>query len=519
VPAAIPLAKRGTRLKAGAVLVSSGCAGGAWQTAWKGHVLNYEGNNLNFQPPPANGRSGSAVIDPTGPTIVGVLRARTVDQRPHGIATATDSLYSAFVDGVDNHVIALRKEIPCQGLHASGWEPAAPASSPICGPFGCTPPQYAPYQQRPTQPQPQPRQQAPTQPAPQYNPNIPFPKFGAEAKPQDAMPVPNTGPSLAPANEYAALKDEVQALKTDLLTLQKLLREGKLKGEKGDKGDAGSAADPLVFDTWRQQADKLLDKAITDATKAVELSQSSSGVSKEAAKTANESAQAAVRALGRVDAKLSTVDSTLNSVTKETTTVAKQTAVEVVNTSIPSVVSTLGNVGLLGALGLSGPAGIAVMLATRFGWRLLTRRRGQAVRETNVSVSATASAPASAPADAPIRYRDSAAGGGYGGLDDEIRNVLQKLQQDNLTLQRQIEGCNKKITSISTNPIIVKQESVMPQEVVREKVYTEYAVPTKRQTSLEMAMDQLVRENPGARGAVDVIESYAKQIESGLRKP
>jgi len=94
-PSAIPIAPRDYAVPAGATLSSVGCANGTWSTGWKGHALGYDGVDLRFLPVPANGRSGSAIFDGEGKKIVGVLRARTVNDT-EGIATPARSLYDAF---------------------------------------------------------------------------------------------------------------------------------------------------------------------------------------------------------------------------------------------------------------------------------------------------------------------------------------------------------------------------------------------------------------------------------------
>jgi len=95
LPTAIPLAPRDHVLRPGQPVVSVGCAGGSWSTGFKGHVLGYQGADLVFVPGPANGRSGSAIFDAAGQRIVGLLRARSMDDS-RGIATSVQALYGAF---------------------------------------------------------------------------------------------------------------------------------------------------------------------------------------------------------------------------------------------------------------------------------------------------------------------------------------------------------------------------------------------------------------------------------------
>ena len=95
LPGVIPLAPRDAAVRPGDALVSVGCAGGAWATAWKGHALGYEGGDLHFVPVPANGRSGSAVFDGDGRRIVAIVRARAADGSD-GVATSVQAVYRAF---------------------------------------------------------------------------------------------------------------------------------------------------------------------------------------------------------------------------------------------------------------------------------------------------------------------------------------------------------------------------------------------------------------------------------------
>jgi hypothetical protein len=94
-PAAIPLAERGTLLEPGDTIVSAGCPGGGWSTAFEGHVLGYDGRDLVFRPAPADGRSGSALLNADGTAIVGLVRARAIDGS-FGKAVSVGTLYAAF---------------------------------------------------------------------------------------------------------------------------------------------------------------------------------------------------------------------------------------------------------------------------------------------------------------------------------------------------------------------------------------------------------------------------------------
>jgi len=86
LPAVVPLADANHVVRPGDTVRSVGCSKGAWATEWKGHVVACDGLGMHFVPPPANGRSGSAIFDAEGTKIVGILRARSADDSD-GIAT------------------------------------------------------------------------------------------------------------------------------------------------------------------------------------------------------------------------------------------------------------------------------------------------------------------------------------------------------------------------------------------------------------------------------------------------
>jgi hypothetical protein len=95
LPAAIPIAPRDYAAPAGTTITSVGCAQGGWSTGWKGHVLDCQDQDLIFLPPPANGRSGSAIFDAEGKMILAVIRARAADDS-EGVATLAAVLYETL---------------------------------------------------------------------------------------------------------------------------------------------------------------------------------------------------------------------------------------------------------------------------------------------------------------------------------------------------------------------------------------------------------------------------------------
>ncbi len=121
-PKVVPMAPRDYVVRPGETIVSVGCAKGAWSTGWKGHAVGYSGSDLYFTPPPANGRSGSALLNAEGTMIVGLLTARTGDDR-QGIATSLQALYKG-----------LGKEV---------------STNEQCGPNGCPSQQAPPYRALP----------------------------------------------------------------------------------------------------------------------------------------------------------------------------------------------------------------------------------------------------------------------------------------------------------------------------------------------------------------------------------
>jgi hypothetical protein len=123
LPAVIPLAPRDYVIRPGETLTSVGCANGAWSTGWKGHALRYEDGSLRFVPPPANGRSGSAIFDADSRQILAVVRARTGDDA-EGIATPVQAIYQAFD-------ASQRTDAAVQPRAADNAQPVQ------CGPAGC----------------------------------------------------------------------------------------------------------------------------------------------------------------------------------------------------------------------------------------------------------------------------------------------------------------------------------------------------------------------------------------------
>jgi len=165
-PEEVPLAEPDFRLRPMQAICSVGCAEGGWATGWKGHVLSDDGQEVRFTPPPKNGRSGSPLLSIDGEQIVGLIKARTMDDRI-GIAVSTAAIHEAL---------------------------AVPTRWRICPPGGCDPrgsPQQ-PYGQQPAPEQPR----GPWPTLPQQRPLVPVePKPRTYKAPQEtppATPEPST---------------------------------------------------------------------------------------------------------------------------------------------------------------------------------------------------------------------------------------------------------------------------------------------------------------------------------------
>lgn len=138
LPRVIPIASRETRLAEGEAVTSVGCAKGAWATGFKGHVLGYDGTSLCFTPPPADGRSGSALFDVGGRKIVGLIWGRLEKDQGRGYAVTVENLYRAL-----NF-----KQTESGWVH-SPLRVLSYADRAQCGPGGCLPLlPYRRYQQQ-----------------------------------------------------------------------------------------------------------------------------------------------------------------------------------------------------------------------------------------------------------------------------------------------------------------------------------------------------------------------------------
>lgn len=191
----------------GSAIASVGCARGQWPTAWQGYVTTVDASAVEFMPAPADGRSGSAILDHAAERIVGLIAWRTGSV---GRAISLPEIYAAL-QNVD------------------------------CGPGGCfphrrpTPPYRAPPLQQifPPTPQPQPRPLVPVPGSGERRAESQEPDYGSQIsnlKSQidghDAA-IANLGGKIdGLANELrGSLKNNQQAIDqqaVSLLPLQKL---------------------------------------------------------------------------------------------------------------------------------------------------------------------------------------------------------------------------------------------------------------------------------------------------------
>lgn len=140
-PPTIPICPRDYKQQTRTVL-SCGCARGSWPTAWRGHVTGTrDGASVEFTPSPANGRSGSALFDPTGSMIVGLVAWRD-DEKGVGIAMHAGELYRTF-DGKEGKT-ATRALMPISDVglpfHTHFDANGRSYLESGCGPDGCYPP-------------------------------------------------------------------------------------------------------------------------------------------------------------------------------------------------------------------------------------------------------------------------------------------------------------------------------------------------------------------------------------------
>ena len=118
-PRVIPLAPKGTNIKANDLVMAGGCPSAQWACAWKGRIIRNHGATISFNAAPIGGQSGSGVLvlvkDDKGElhTRLGVLLAWRVgdgawtDDGPddYGAGLSLKQIYSIMEGGGQGHPI------------------------------------------------------------------------------------------------------------------------------------------------------------------------------------------------------------------------------------------------------------------------------------------------------------------------------------------------------------------------------------------------------------------------------
>ncbi len=81
--------------------------------------------------------------------------------------------------------------------------------------------------------------------------------------------------------------------------------------------------------------------------------------------------------------------------------------------------------------------------------------------------------------------------------------------------RKRSESVEKNDTNGKPFAVPLPPDGPLPQIVRRQREFVGYRVPSRALTALEWAHDEYVRRHPGARSAVETIESYATQYLSG----
>jgi len=159
-PPVVPLASPEHLVSAGSTVHTIGSANGTWPTGVEGHARGYDQMGLTFLPPPADGRSGSAMVDGSG-RIVGVVRARSDANGGYGIATPVQAVYRLWGTSAQREIATavavpwrpampvqsqpFRFQLPLPGVQRRQYEDGFRQGA-QCGPGGCPDPQQ-PQQQ------------------------------------------------------------------------------------------------------------------------------------------------------------------------------------------------------------------------------------------------------------------------------------------------------------------------------------------------------------------------------------
>ena len=219
-PKPIPIAPYGTKLKVGDCLYSNGCAKGAEPSLIATREISDNGVNIEFRPPPAEGRSGSGMFNKEGTQIVGLLYARSIESSAVGMAVSLDMLhkylYKKSVD-FDSYNIKIKPhvllpftvELPVKEhvllpylTQETYFMGPFSGKGGQCGPGGC-----------PSQRQPPRNPQKPQQPnegseeyGERLDGSVPFPTLPPEeAKPEVKPQLPQDKPPLTQGTEKGGL--------------------------------------------------------------------------------------------------------------------------------------------------------------------------------------------------------------------------------------------------------------------------------------------------------------------------
>lgn len=196
-PPVIPLSSQDEAT--GSTLMSVGAPRGEWMSAWTGHLTANNGDLLSFLPAPAPGRSGSALFNASGTSIVGLVTWQTASG---GGAQSVAAIRRAM--GEPQTISPPDGTAPLVPVQPVDCEPGKPCRPQILGGDGpwqnlprnrppATPPATEPY--KPTTPT------APSQPAAK----------GCECKPHE--------PCQCDQAAVAKIGEELTGLKTQLTGL------------------------------------------------------------------------------------------------------------------------------------------------------------------------------------------------------------------------------------------------------------------------------------------------------------
>lgn len=488
-PRPIPLAPRNTPPPTvGQEIRTTGCALGAWSTSYAGHATRTHGSVIEFLPPPADGRSGSPLLSADGQQIIGVVTWRSDDER--GIAQSIAEVYSAFDGQAPAHhnvqlgmtAISTLSAGLVPILRETAWE-TLQCTSPYCKPPIYAPPQpilpsrrqppvvVQPTQQPafPTLPATQPAAPPATQPAvpPGYTP------APASGLPLPAPPASNQSPQADATDPLAQIRQIYDRMQNTMTGMQTDI--GKLKTDV-----AGIKTQLATVKTTQIEQNKTIESATT---------------------TIKETERSVLERMGSAYAS-----------ERESGGGIKDAA-----GSAADAVSwySLGT-ALAAMLGLGGPIGIGIGTGFWILGRRLKRRLGDddEVEETEIHEPGKQGVPTQQP---PF--------GSSAGSDvceakvvaEPIRRAIDKLTKDVAALKAAGPGDVYESTRVQELEEVIKtlNERLKKAEASPGREYVPIEVETRRLRAVERALKEFARRHPESVGAIDTIEAYARQFESG----